>query len=159
MAEWENDPDIRELFLLFKNKEALERISTPKSVALNYAKSEDNPTEQCFMILLDKKPVGKISFFIDRYPIIFPKKSTAWVGIVIGSKFARGCGVGSAAMKQIEALAKESGAKRIELGVFEFNHAAKAFYEKLGYLEFKRLPEYTYSRGKMWADIRMVKEL
>jgi len=51
------------------------------------------------------------------------------------------------------------GLKRIELGVFEFNENARRLYQKLGYKEIGRIPDFTYWNGKMWPDIRMEKEL
>jgi hypothetical protein len=48
---------------------------------------------------------------------------------------------------------------RLELGVFEFNHAARRLYEKLGYKEIGREYDFTYYDGRMWPDIRMEKEL
>jgi ribosomal protein S18 acetylase RimI-like enzyme len=46
-----------------------------------------------------------------------------------------------------------------QLEVFEFNTIAINFYKKLGYREIARLPDETFARGRMWADIRMLKEL
>jgi GNAT superfamily N-acetyltransferase len=43
-------------------------------------------------------------------------------------------GVGSALTRAAEGWARGLGAQWLELGVYEFNAAARAFYEKLGYL-------------------------
>ncbi|MEO5668694.1 MAG: GNAT family N-acetyltransferase [Bdellovibrionota bacterium] len=159
MAKWENDPLIRSLFQVFRDEISFARVATVESISQNYKPAEDNPTEQSFMIMYEGKPVGEMSFYLDRRPILTAKSNTAWAGIVIGEAHARGCGVGRLAMQELEARAKKAGAQRIELGVFEFNKTAIRFYEKLGYREFVRLPGYTWMAGKMWADIRMLKEL
>ncbi|MCT1905441.1 GNAT family N-acetyltransferase [Oceanobacillus sojae] len=57
----------------------------------------------------------------------------------------------------MEAKIKESGLKRIELGVFEFNIAGQKLYQKLGYKEIGRIKDFTYYQNKMWSDIRMEK--
>jgi len=49
MAAWENDPEIRELFQVFRDEEASKRVSTAAEVSKNYQKSPGNPTEQSFM--------------------------------------------------------------------------------------------------------------
>jgi|GEM_PF-5606512 len=46
----------------------------------------------------------------------------------------------------------------IVIGVFEFNEVALSFYKKMGYQEIARLSDYTFSKGRIWADIRMLKE-
>lgn len=46
---------------------------------------------------------------------------------------ARGRGIGSFMLDRIEALAHESGAKRITLMVSDFNEHAQAFYARHGY--------------------------
>ena len=52
---------------------------------------------------------------------------------------------------------KEQGLHRIELGVFEFNTNAIKLYQRAGYKEIGRIPEFTYHQGRMWQDIRMEK--
>ena len=52
---------------------------------------------------------------------------------------------------------RKAGCKRIELGVFEFNEPAKKLYQKMGYAEIGRIPNFTFWQGKMWTDIRMEK--
>jgi hypothetical protein len=43
------------------------------------------------------------------------------------------------------------------LGVFEFNTSAIKLYQKAGYREIVRLPDFTHWQDKMWQDIRMKK--
>jgi RimJ/RimL family protein N-acetyltransferase len=82
---------------------------------------------------------------------------TAWIGIIIGEKIARGRGIGYLAMKYLEEQIKLQRLKRIELGVFEFNKNAIKLYKKLGYKEIARMNDFTYWQEKMWQDIRMEK--
>jgi ribosomal protein S18 acetylase RimI-like enzyme len=48
-------------------------------------------------------------------------------------------GIGRALMAEVEAWARQLGFAEIELGVWEFNQSAIAFYEQLGYTTRSRL--------------------
>jgi ribosomal protein S18 acetylase RimI-like enzyme len=65
-------------------------------------------------------------------PILMPR-SYAVVDCVVVREAVRGRGVGRALMARGERWARERGLEAIELNVFEFNTAAQAFYEELGY--------------------------
>jgi len=158
-ARWENDPTIRESFQVFPDEAALQRTTTVEDLLLMFATTKHSMQKQTLMILLDRDPVGEISFVIDQPPIMTALANTAWAGIVIGEKSARGQGIGLLAMQELESRARQAGAERMELGVFEFNEPALGLYKKLGYREFSRIPNFTFSKGRMWADIRMIKEL
>ena len=86
-------------------------------------------------------------------------RGTAWVGITIGESEGRGKGLGFKAIQYLEGVIINEGLKRIELGVFEFNRNAHSLYKKLGYQEIARIPAFTYWNKKMWADLRMEKNL
>jgi len=45
----------------------------------------------------------------------------------------RRSGVGRALMERAHQWARDKGVTQVELGVWEFNEGAMAFYEKLGY--------------------------
>lgn len=62
-------------------------------------------------------------------------------------------------MDYIKKQSKRLGAVRIELGTFEFNHRAYAFYKKCGFVEIGKIKRFTYWNGKYWDDIRMEKYL
>lgn len=62
-------------------------------------------------------------------------------------------------MAHLETLAADTGAERIEIGVFEYNVRALRFFKELGYLEFTRRPERVYWDGRMWSEIRLLKTL
>ena len=86
-------------------------------------------------------------------------KGTSWLGLTIGEKEYWGTGVAKIAMEYFEEESRRLGANRIELGTFEFNYRAQAFYKKLGFVEIGRLDKFTYWDGKYWDDIRMEKYL
>ena len=62
-------------------------------------------------------------------------------------------------MHDLEHMAIHDGARRFEIGVFEFHTKALTLYKKLGYKEFKRISSFTFFNGRMWDDIRMVKQV
>lgn len=60
------------------------------------------------------------------------------VSRIYAEQFALGRGVGKALMEACIHLARESGKEWIWLGVWEHNHRAIAFYEKMGFEIFGR---------------------
>lgn len=58
--------------------------------------------------------------------------------ISVRQDFRRRC-VGTSLMRDVEAWAQDKKARFVELGVYEFNPEARAFYEKLGYLTVSRV--------------------
>ena len=60
-------------------------------------------------------------------------------------------------IEYLENEIKHQDLKRIELGVFEFNTNAVKLYQKAGFQEIGRIPDFTFWQGKMWQDIRMEK--
>lgn len=154
-TRWENDPAVIPLIRLNKDQDALEK----RKITTLEILTERLKDHQIFLIHLDDQFVGEVNFMID--PAILYKKEpgTAWIGIDIGEKDARGRGVGSAAMQYVEQQIRLDGYNRIELGVFEFNHKAIKLYQRSKYNEIGRLDDFTYWQGKMWQDIRMEKYL
>jgi RimJ/RimL family protein N-acetyltransferase len=108
---------------------------------------------------LDGQLVGEMDYQIEPRLLYRKDVGSAWIGILIGEEIARGKGLGYQAFQFLEKEIKREGLKRIELGVFEFNHNAIKLYEKLGYQEITRFENFTYWQGKMWCDIRMEKYL
>jgi RimJ/RimL family protein N-acetyltransferase len=114
---------------------------------------------QIYLIYANGQLVGEMDYQVDP-PHLFKKVTgTAWIGINIGEEIARGKGVGVDAMHFLEQQARANGVKRIELGVFEFNHRAIKLYTKMGYREIGRINDFTFWQGKLWQDIRMEKYL
>ena len=70
-------------------------------------------------------------------PILKPRRLAHIDEIAVKAAY-RGRGVGHLLMEQAEAWARTNGATAIELGVYEFNQEAQAFYRDLGYTTFHR---------------------
>ena len=119
---------------------------------------DDRVTSFHYMIYLDGEIVGDLGVDFD-FPMLYNKVPSAWIGITIGEASARGKGVGKKTMQFVEKLALEQGFNRIELGVFEFNQKAIAFYESLGYKRIGQINDFTFYKGKYHADFRYEKLL
>jgi GNAT superfamily N-acetyltransferase len=111
------------------------------------------------MLLVDGRPIGHAALEIDPPKLKHEARHTAWLALMIGDDSLKGCGLGKKVIAHLEELAGKSGAERIEIGVFEFNHRALNFFRGRGYREFDRLPERAWWKGQMWADIRLLKNL
>lgn len=157
LAKWENDSEIRHLFAVFKDKVDYKRVSTVEHLKSVYVNPNRSKRRQNYMILADNTRVGECSLDFELPHMISAEPDTAWFGIVIGEAFARGKGIGEQAMLFLESEAQKLGAKRAELGVFEFNERAIKLYQKMGYKELKRIKNFTYWNDFMWSDVRMSK--
>lgn len=85
-------------------------------------------------------PVGCVVIIIREspdVPILVPIRYAMVDTLVVAAAY-RGAGVGHALMAQAEAWAERRGIHRIELNVFEFNIAARHFYQRLGYSTLSR---------------------
>jgi RimJ/RimL family protein N-acetyltransferase len=155
MGRWENDAELVPFVRHCTSKEDLERkvLVTVDSVR------ERLQTHESYLIFADGQLVGEVSYQVDPAMCLRKLSGTAWIGISIGEKSARHKGIGHDAMRYIETEIRLHGLKRIELGVFEFNENARRLYQKLGYKEIGRIEDFTYWKGKMWADIRMEKQI
>ncbi|MBN8233909.1 GNAT family N-acetyltransferase [Halobacillus kuroshimensis] len=152
---WNNDEELIPLIRPNKNAEELSGRSSMTLADLEKRLSDHT----IFLIYEDGKLVGEMNYMIDP-PHLFKKEPrSAWIGITIGEPEGRGKGIGALAMTYIEGKIKEAGLKRIELGVFEYNTRARRLYEKMGYSEVAQQAEFTYWQGRMWADVRMEKQI
>lgn len=150
---WENDADLIPFTRPNRNKEELEHRET---VTLDDLTGRLK-NSQIFLIYSEGQLIGDMTYRIDPDYLFKKENGTAWVGITIGEKSARGKGIGGQAMKYLEEQIILQGLKRIELGVFEFNSQAIRLYKKLGYSEIGRIQDFTFWKGRMWQDIRMEK--
>jgi RimJ/RimL family protein N-acetyltransferase len=151
--KWENDPGLIPLIRPNRNADALEARETVTARDLE----ERLVHNYIYLIYLDGQLIGEMDYQIDPRHLYKKQIGTAWIGIVIGEQAGRGRGIGVPAIQYLEEQIQEQGLKRIELGVFEFNSPALKLYQKLGYKEFARLPDFTFWQGRMWQDIRMEK--
>ncbi|MBT3713208.1 MAG: GNAT family N-acetyltransferase [Anaerolineae bacterium] len=155
LNKWGNDPALIPVIRPNFSKEAFERRDEITEEAL----LKRLKYTQIYLVYLDEKLVGEISFQVTPKQLYLRISGSAWIGINIGEASARGKGVGVKAMQYLEDEIRAKGIKRIELGVFEYNAPAIRLYKKMGYEEIGRIPEFTYWDGKMWTDIRMEKWL
>jgi len=153
LNRWENDPGLIPLIRPNRDKAALERRE-----ALTIEDLEERLIHnRTFLIYLGDQLVGEMDYQIDPKHLYKKEAGTAWIGIIIGEEIARGKGIGGQALQYLEEEVQKQGLKRIELGVFEFNKNALKLYQKAGYQEIGRIPDFTYWNDKMWQDIRMEK--
>lgn len=151
--KWENDPILIPLIRPKKDRQALEAREV---ITVNDLKQRLEH-HQMYLIDLDNQLVGEMDFQIDPKHLLKKEAGTAWIGIILGEEAARGKGVGLLALNYLESEIQQQGLKRIELGVFEFNTNAIKLYQKAGYREIGRIPDFTYWQDKLWQDIRMEK--
>lgn len=156
MVRWANDPEIRHLFLRFEGPQQYDR---PLSFELAQTRLRSSLDQGRVLHLLEWKGqiVGEVSLDMDSKALLAPEPGTAWFGLVIGEKEARGKGLGRRAIEHMEEIARSRGATRAEIGVFEFNERAQRLYRSLGYQELATIPNFTWWKGKLWTDIRMGK--
>lgn len=153
MSRWENDPALIPFARPNKDQEALDAREVVTIEALEQRLERDH----IYLIHLDDQLVGEMDYQIDPKHLYRKHAGTAWIGIVIGEEIARGKGIGQLALEYLENEIKLQGLSRIELGVFEFNTNAIKLYQKAGYKEIGRIPDFTFWQGRMWQDIRMEK--
>lgn len=154
-TKWDNDPVLAYLARPNQNQADLERHHEVDLDDL----SQRLEYQEVFLIYQNDQLVGEMSYQIDPAHLYKKEPGTAWIGITIGEESARGKGLGVLAMQYLEEEIRKAGYKRIELGVFEFNLPAQKLYQKMGYTEIGRIPDFTFWKDKMWNDIRMEKYL
>ncbi|MCT4686030.1 GNAT family N-acetyltransferase [Vallitalea sp.] len=154
IAKWSNDPEIK-YFIGANLTEGEMPDREPKELFKNAGGND----KHIYLIKDGTKPIGDLSIMIDPPHVKKKEKNTGWISICIGEKEYRGKGVALKAMDFLEEECRMLGMKRIELGVFEYNKRARAFYEKIGYEEFARVKNFVYYEGKWREDIRMEKYL
>lgn len=154
IVSWYKDPLLRPLVTVNFNDGKVMMPTEP--LELKHHK-EAQDTNQTYMILMDGKVVGDISIDTAFPMLCGDKEACGWLGICVGEAYARGLGAGYGAMKLIEEVARVMGLKRLELGVFAYNHKAISFYERLGYTRFETVVDFTYHEGTWHDDYRMEK--
>jgi RimJ/RimL family protein N-acetyltransferase len=152
---WQNDPSLVPFIRPSRSKQELEE-NRPVTMDTLAKRLEH---EHVFLIYRGSRLIGEMNFQVDPDYLLKKEPGTAWIGIMIGEADERGKGVGRRAMQYLEERIVQHGLRRIELGVFEFNAAAIALYQALGYQQIATVPDFTYWRGRMWRDIRMEKRL
>lgn len=152
-TKWENDPTLIYLMRPNHTQADLDRRSVITQEELQKQLEHDS----IYLIYSEGQLVGEMDYQMNPAHLYKQEVNTAWLGIKIGEESARGKGIGFLAIQFLERVIKLQNVKRIELGVFEFNTNAHKLYQKLGYQEIGRIPNFTFWRGKMWTDIRLEK--
>ncbi len=80
------------------------------------------------------------------FPVFVPRRYAVVDEIVVKSGF-QNQGIGSRLMDEMQAWAVAKGASSVELNVYEFNQAAIAFYESLGYQTLSRKMSKELTKG------------
>lgn len=159
LAKWSNNDRIKFFINRFPNEESSQQIIAPEV----YQKKADlhslNRPNRHVFILYDEHPIGFAAYEFDPSFCEMKDQNTVWLSILIGEEEYHGKGISKVVMHDIEQMAIHDGARRFEIGVFEFNTKALTLYKKLGYKEFKRISSFTFFHGRMWDDIRMVKQV
>lgn len=152
--KWISDESINYLFI----PQFIPQKIIPPTVERMMEFSVFKDTSVQYMIKVDGNIVGDVGIDYD-FEYLYKKVPSAWIGITIGEKEYFGTGVAKKAMEFLESEIIKKGYNRIELGVFEFNKRAIAFYEKLGYKRIATIENFTYYNGEWYADIRYEKIL
>ncbi len=152
-TKWENDPALIYLMRPNQTQADLDRRSVITLEELQKRLEHDS----IYLIYSEGQLVGEMDYQMNPTHLYKQEVNTAWLGIKIGEESARGKGIGFLAIQFLERVIKLQNVKRIELGVFEFNTNAHKLYQKLGYQEIGRIPNFTFWQGKMWTDIRLEK--
>lgn len=155
IAKWNNDPEIK-YFIGANMSEGELPDYSPKQL---YDSANKTDNKHIYLIKDEDRPIGELSIMIDPPHIKRKEKNTGWISICIGEKEYRGKGIAKTAMEYLENECRKLGLKRIELGVFDYNKRARAFYQKIGYKEFARIKDFVYYQETWRADIRMEKYL
>lgn len=155
LVDWECDRELFNLTVPVKHASHAETYFSREQL-LN-SLEEPNRTDSLYILFDDLKPIGSISIQMNPPQLFDKSKNSGWLGLTIGNRDYWGTGAAQYAMKFFESESKKFGAQRFELGVFEFNTRAQAFYRKMGYTELARIKNFTFFDGRYWDDIRMEK--
>ncbi len=159
LSTWNNDPVLKHLYNRFVDEKRFGFVFTPAHFK---ERKERLPTDRPYRILMviaNDIAVGHATFQIDWPNLLSKEPKTAWLALMIGVEHLRGCGHGKRILVDLETLATDAGAARIEIGVFEYNERALGFFTSHGYDEFTRLADRTWWNGQLWSEVRLEKSL
>lgn len=140
-GQWINDPENRQLlqvdYPLGKNDELkwLESVTAPLP---------SNPAQIALAIWVDNVMVGTCSL-----KDISQRHRHAEIGIVIGDKTVRGKGIGVTTYQLLHYFAfEELNLEALKADVYSHNKASQKLHQKMGYIEFGRIPNWYFKAGK-----------
>jgi ribosomal protein S18 acetylase RimI-like enzyme len=103
------------------------RMLTDESAALFVAESGHQIVGLVVVLLREARGI----------PILVPRRYVQVETLAVREGYRR-MGIGRALMERAHQWAQDSGVTEVQLGVWEFNQEAIAFYERLGYRTFMR---------------------
>jgi ribosomal protein S18 acetylase RimI-like enzyme len=139
-----NPEDYEELCEVFAEVDTLHLEALPDTYRApdGPARSEEYLTDliadensALFVADSDREIVGLVKISLREAPdisIMVPRRYASIGTLVVRQRFRRS-GVGRRLMEKAHQWAQAKGASQVELGVWEFNKGAIAFYERLGY--------------------------
>ena len=159
LANWFNDPNTKHLYSRFPDAASFERSFTTEYFQKSFQSLPTETLHRQLFILKDGRPIGHALLEIDPPKLMTKTPNTAWIALLIADTAHRGQGLGKQGVQALEAMAKDAGAKRIEISIFEYNRRSLTFFTTLGYQEFARRKDWTYWDGRMWSEVRLLKVL
>lgn len=155
LAAWDEDPEIKPYVIPRMSEEPIQVLHAEDMMA--YAIKNIN--KSIYVMYDDQEAIGTCSLEKNFGFLTSPFEMTGWISIAIGHKDYWGTDAAYWMMQELEKIAIKKGFKYIELGVFEFNHKARRFYQKMGYSVLKIHRAFTYYENKWYDDYRMIKKL
>ncbi|WP_010175583.1 GNAT family N-acetyltransferase [Bacillus coahuilensis] len=139
--------DMKELLVIYRELDELHRLKHPEL----FTEGEPRDLGYFLDLILDPKKlflvaeeegrlIGVAEGFILSKPAAGVQREITWLhidNIAVLSEF-QGRGVGRSLLTIMKAWAKDQGVFRIELVVYEFNEAARIFYEREGFCGLSR---------------------
>lgn len=110
-----------------REEEYYRGLLADENVGLFVAEAEGRPVGFLHAVVRDAPPI----------PVFVPRRYALIDGIAVKAEFQHR-GIGRMLMNAVHEWAGARGAIDIELNVYEFNQAAIAFYERLGYETLSR---------------------
>lgn len=110
-----------------RERDYFEGLLADEQVGLFLAETGGNPVGFVHVIVRDTPPI----------PLLVPQRIAVVDGIAVTPAFQQH-GIGRRLMEAAQAWAQAQGATAMELSVYEFNAAAIAFYQELGYQTVSR---------------------
>ena len=159
LARWYNDRSSRHLHILFTSAENAAETFTPEHFQRLGQSFSAESTRHDLMVLVDGVPAGEARIEMDPPKLLTKRPNTAWIYLMIAKPNLRRCGLGTRITDHLESLAVDTGAERIEAGIFEYNAPSLSFFTRRGYTEFQRRPNRIWWDGRMWNEVRLLKTL
>jgi len=111
-----------------RSREYFERILANENAAIIVAELQGSLVG---MIQCDVRTAPEVPLFVPRHFVYIDN-------LVVSERF-RQQGIGLVLVERVHQWAREKGITEVELGVWEFNTAARMHYEKLGYQTTRRI--------------------